>query len=113
MIDCSHMKVIACTLLFYFISHSSFCQPNTSNFNSDSHRKTIEQLREYKEEQKHFDSLSQYHAFSTYSVGITEISASKMVYSTIEERLDTIYVAVYDIKYDKDLKRIISIKKHQ
>ena len=71
----------------------------------------IKGLPEYKEEQKHFDSLSKYHAFANFSIGVTEMSPGKIVYATIQEQLDDLQRIAYVFKYDKDLKRIISIEK--
>jgi hypothetical protein len=107
------MKIIICLFLFQLFYYLSFAQTDTTKFNSDSLRKMIERLAEYKEEQKYFDSLSKHSPSGTLSIGIREVYGSKIVYASIDEQLDSVNRVAYFIKYDMKLKKIISIEKQK
>ena len=107
------MKMIICSFIFQLFCFLSYSQSDTTRFYPDSLRKMIERLTEYKEEQKHFDSISKNSAFSNLSVGVREVYGSKIVYASIDEQLDSINRVAYLIKYDMKLNKIISIEKQK
>jgi hypothetical protein len=107
------MKIIICSFIVQSFCYLSFSQNDTTRFYPDSLRKMIERLAEYKEEQKHFDSISKNSAFSNFSVGVREVYGSKIVYASIDEQLDSVNKVAYLIKYDMKLKKIISIEKQK
>ena len=105
------MKLLIWALFFQSLHYFAFCQNNTEKFNSDSLRKMIMGLHEYKEVEKRYDSLSKKIESSALSIGVTETFSSKIMYATIEAQLDTVRRIFFRIRYDKDQKKITTIER--
>lgn len=110
------MKVLICLFIFQSFFHLSFCQTKTAKPSaSDSISKIIKLLPEYKAEQKRIDSIAAQDTASSGQFGVSVTIAvsdeSKIADVIITEELNNVQKLAYLIKYDIQLKKIISIKK--
>jgi hypothetical protein len=110
------MKILICLFLFQSFFYLSFCQPDSTKPNAaDTVSKIIEQLPEFKAEQKRVDSIKKEDKTHSghYGVDMTVAIAekSKIANVLMIEDLKEVHKRAYLIKYDMVLKKVISIKK--
>jgi hypothetical protein len=111
----SMMKIVICSFLFQCFFYLAICQTKKKDSTVDSVAKIIQQLPEYKAEQKRVDSIggTNKKELAQFGVGVLVVlsNENKIADAVITEDLDTVRKIAYRIKYDVELKKVISIKK--
>jgi hypothetical protein len=109
------MKIFISLLVLQSLVIFVWGQAVTKYSAGDSITKIIQQLPEYRAEQKRVDSIRRYNtkSFAQFGVGVTVAvtERNKIARVVITDDLDTEHLVAYLIEYDLELKKVISIKK--